>query len=242
MSSRHLQLYITVESPCGYYDDRVCRNLVPDPDIPLNAPIYNQLIKHGFRRSGGHSYRPHCNDCQACIACRIPAQQSITSRSQKRCLRVNKDVSMTVTKASCNDETFQLYQRYLNSRHVGGSMENPSKEDFQQFLYNNWCDTKFLEFRLDQKLIAVAVTDMVGNGISAVYSFFDPELKQRSLGTYCILQQIEYAKKLQIDFVYLGYWLKDHDKMHYKKNFKPLELYLNDRWQVNNVPATKPDV
>ena len=241
MSSRHLQLYITIESPCGYYDDKVSRNLVPDPDIPISASIYNKLIQHGFRRSGEHSYRPHCNDCQACIACRIPVKQAITSRSQKRCLKTNTDISMTVTEAGCNDETFELYQRYINSRHIGGSMENPSKEDFQKFLYNNWCDTKFLEFRLDQKLIAVAVTDMVGNGISAVYSFFNPELKQRSLGTYCILQQIEYAKKLQIDFVYLGYWLEDHDKMHYKKNFKPLELYLDDRWQVNNT-TTKPDV
>lgn len=146
---------------------------------------------------------------------------------------------MTVTEAKCDNETFALYQRYINSRHVGGSMENPSKEDFQKFLYNNWCDTKFLEFRLDQKLVAVAVTDIVGNGLSAVYSFFDPEMKQRSLGTYCILQQIEYAKKLQIDFVYLGYWIENHDKMHYKKNFKPLELYLDDRWQVNNIPPNK---
>lgn len=238
MSSRHLQLYITIESPCGYYDDKVSRNLVPDPDIPISASIYNKLIQHGFRRSGEHSYRPHCNDCQACVACRIPVKQAITSRSQKRCLRTNKDVSMTVAKAGCNDETFELYQRYINSRHVGGSMENPSKEDFQKFLYNNWCDTKFLEFRLDQKLIAVAVTDMVGNSLSAVYSFFDPEMKQRSLGTYCILKQIEYAKKLEIDFVYLGYWLEDHDKMHYKKNFKPLELFKDDRWQVNNTSNT----
>lgn len=237
MSSRHIQLYITVESPCGYYDDRVSRNLVPDPDIPITASIYNQLIQHGFRRSGGHSYRPHCGDCQACIACRIPVQHFITSRSQKRCLKANKDVSMIITQAGYSDETFDLYQRYINSRHFGGSMENPCKEDFQQFLYNDWCDTKFLEFRLDNKLIAVAVTDMVGNGVSAVYSFFDPELKQRSLGTYCILQQIEFARHCHIDYVYLGYWIEDHPKMHYKNKFKPLELYLDDRWQQYN-PTT----
>ena len=127
MSSRHLQLYVTTESPCGYFDDRMSRNLVPDPDIRLNAAIYNQLIQHGFRRSGEHSYRPHCHHCQACIACRIPVHQSIASRSQKRCLNANKDVTLTVTKAKYSDESFDLYSRYLNSRHVGGSMENPSK-------------------------------------------------------------------------------------------------------------------
>ena len=247
MSSRHIQLYVTTDSPCGYYDDRISRNLVPDPNVPLNAPIYNRLIQHGFRRSGAHTYRPHCNNCQACIACRIPVNEAIISRSQKRCLKANRDINLTVAKAEYTDETFLLYQRYLNSRHVGGSMENPGKEDFQQFLFNDWCDTQFLEFRLDQKLIAVAVTDIVSNGISAVYSFFDPEMKQRSLGTFCILQQIEYAKTQQLDYVYLGYWIENHPKMHYKKNFKPLQLYLDERWQTADHHTTdsnglKPDV
>jgi len=196
----------------------------------MNMPIYNQLIQHGFRRSGQYSYRPHCNSCQACIACRIPASEFIMNRSQQRCLKKNNDLNLSVIKAGYTDEYFELYQRYLNSRHGDGSMAYPAKEDFEQFLYCNWCDTRFLEWRLNGQLIAVAVTDFVSDGLSAVYSFFDPELKNRGLGTYCILQQIAYAKQLELEYIYLGYWIENHNKMHYKINFRPLQLYLDGKW------------
>ena len=233
MNSQHLQLYITTETPCGYYDDRMATNLVPDPELPLNMPIYCQLIKHGFRRSGQHSYRPHCKNCQSCIACRIPVKQFVRSRSQQRCWKKNKDLQLTVVNANFSEEYFQLYTKYLNSRHTDGSMSNPVKEDFSKFLYCDWSDTRFLELRLNEQLVAVAVTDFCSDGLSAVYSFFDPELDKRSLGTYCILKQIDYAKELGLPYLYLGYWIKDHKKMHYKSNFKPLQLYLDEQWQEN---------
>jgi leucyl-tRNA---protein transferase len=236
MSSRHLQLYITAESPCGYFTELMSSNLVPDPQIPLNMPVYNQLIQHGFRRSGVHCYRPHCKDCQACIACRIPVKDFVASRSQQRCLKKNRDLELTVVDAAFSEEYFALYRRYLDSRHLDGSMANPAPEDFKQFLYCNWSDTQFLELRLNGQLVAVAVTDMVSDGISAVYSFFDPELQKRSLGSYCILTQIDFVKALGLDYVYLGYWIENHPKMHYKTNFRPLQFYLDEQWHSQDSP------
>jgi len=211
-------------------------NLVPDPQIPLNMPVYNQLIQHGFRRSGAHCYRPHCKDCQACIACRIPVKDFVASRSQQRCLKKNRDLELSVVDAAFSEEYFALYRRYLDSRHLDGSMANPATEDFKQFLYCNWSDTQFLELRLNGQLVAVAVTDMVSDGISAVYSFFDPELQKRSLGSYCILTQIEFVKALGLDYVYLGYWIENHPKMHYKTNFRPLQLFLDEQWHSKDSP------
>ena len=236
MTSRHLQLYITTESSCSYFADRLSSNLVPDPKLPLNMSIYNQLIQHGFRRSGTHSYRPHCKNCRACIACRLAVKDFANSRSQRRCLKNNQDLKATSVSAGFSNEHFELYQRYLNSRHTNGSMANPSEADFKQFLYCDWSDTRFLEFRLNKQLVAVAVTDMVSDGLSAVYSFFEPEMENRSLGTYCILKQIDYAKELGLGYVYLGYWIENHEKMHYKSNFKPLQLYFDEQWQLRINP------
>ena len=240
MNRRHLQLYITTESICSYYADRMSSNLVPDPELALNMPIYNQLIQHGFRRSGAHCYRPHCKNCQACIACRLAVNNFVSSRSQRRCLKNNQDLKLASVRAVFNDEYFELYRRYLNSRHTDGSMANPCEEDFKQFLYCDWSDTRFLEFRLNKKLVAVAVSDMVSDGLSAVYSFFEPKMKSRSLGTYCILKQIDYAKELGLSYIYLGYWIKNHNKMHYKINFKPLQLYTDEQWQQHTI-SKKPD-
>ena len=230
MNTRHLQLYITTETPCSYFEDRLSSNLVPDPNLRLNMPVYNQLIKHGFRRSGTYCYRPHCNHCQACVACRIPVDEFRHNRSQKRCLKINQTLKLTTVAADFSEEYFDLYRRYLNSRHIDGSMADPAKDDFKQFLYSKWSNTQFLEYRLNGRLVAVAVTDVVSDGVSAVYSFFDPEMAKHSLGTYCILKQIDYAKELELDYVYLGYWIKDHPKMHYKTNFKPLQVYRDEQW------------
>lgn len=231
MNTRHLQLYMTAESPCSYFDSRISSNLVPDPELALNMPIYNQLIQHGFRRSGRHCYRPHCKQCQACIACRLAINDFVYSRSQRRCLKANQDLTITSVCAGFSDEYFELYRRYLNSRHSDGSMAKPSANDFKQFLYCDWSDTRFLELRLNKQLIAIAVTDRLSDGLSAVYSFFEPEMQSRSLGTFCILKQIDYAKEQELNYLYLGYWIKNHKKMHYKSNFKPLQTYIDERWQ-----------
>lgn len=232
MNSRHIQFYLTAESPCSYFDDRMSCNLVPDPNLRLNMPVYNQLIQHGFRRSGGYTYRPHCGDCQSCIACRIPIAEFTPNRSQRRCLKLNQQLQLAAVPAAFTEEYFDLYRRYLDSRHTDGSMADPEKEDFKQFLYSKWSETAFLEFRLDGRLIAVAVTDIASDGVSAVYSFFDPEMSKHSLGTYCVLKQLDYAKLLGLDYIYLGYWIEDHPKMHYKVNFRPLQIYRDEQWQT----------
>ena len=128
------------------------------------------------------------------------------------------------------DEHYELYQRYINSRHKGGSMENPSKSDYHRFLICDWSDTKFIEFRQDKKLLAVAVTDLTNSGHSAVYTFFDPDQPQRSLGHYAILKQIEMTRTLDLPYLYLGYWIKDCDKMTYKSRYQPAEGFINDSW------------
>lgn len=231
MTSRQLQLYITVESPCSYYDDRVSRNLVPDPDLPMNMPIYNQLIQHGFRRSGSYSYRPYCRHCQSCVASRIPVEAFRPNRSQRRCSNRNSDLTMSTSRARFTEEHFALYARYLDSRHEDSSMAGPSEDDFRDFLFCDWSDTRFIELRQDSRLVAVAVTDFVRDGLSAVYSYYDPDMPERSLGSYCILQQVAMARQLRLPYVYLGYWLEHHPRMHYKINFRPLELYIDDCWQ-----------
>ena len=240
MNSRNLQLYITTESPCSYFANRMSSNLIPDPVLTLNMHIYNQLIQHGFRRSGTHCYRPHCKNCRACIACRLAVNDFTSNRSQRRCLKSNQDLTFSSHNAGFSDEYFELYRRYLNSRHTDGSMADPCEEDFKQFLYSDWSDTRFLEFRLNRQLVAVAVTDIVSDGLSAVYSFFEPKMRSRGLGTYCILKQIDYAKKQGLDYVYFGYWIENHKKMHYKSNFKPLQLYRNEQWQTWVISLTGP--
>lgn len=235
MTSRQLQFYITVESPCSYFDDRQSRNLVPDPDVSLNMPVYNQLIQHGFRRSGSYCYRPYCRSCELCVACRIPVRRFSPNRSQRRCLTRNSDTSVQVVPASFNEEYFDLYSRYLNSRHEDSSMACPSESDFRDFLYSSWSDTRFLEIREGKgghgQLLAVAVTDRMRDGLSAVYSFFDPEMSPRSLGNLCVLKQVELARETGLDFVYLGYWIDGHEKMHYKTRYQPLEIYRGEHWQ-----------
>ena len=154
---------------------------------------------------------------------------------------MNQELKLSAVPAGFSDEYFDLYRRYLNSRHNDGSMADPAEEDFKQFLYTRWSDTQFIEHRLDDKLVAVAVTDIVSDGLSAVYSFFDPEMIKHSLGTYCVLKQVDYAQQLGLEYVYLGYWIENHPKMHYKVNFRPLQIYRDEQWQELRIPQ-KPDI
>lgn len=228
----NLSLYITTEQPCGYYADRRTTNLVPDPQIAMHASLYSQMVAYGFRRSGGHVYRPHCPNCQTCIACRIDISRFSLNRSQRRCLQRNTDITTRIRAAEFNNEYFDLYRRYLNQRHSDGSMANPQPQDFSNFLLCNWSQSLFIESRLGDRLIAVAVSDFLPAGPSAVYSFFDPEEARRSLGTFAVLQQIWLARLYRLPHLYLGYWLAGHAKMDYKKNFAGLELFDGEKWQV----------
>lgn len=230
MNSQSIQLYLTKSHDCGYIDDRQATNLVPDPNLPMNMDIYSQLIQLGYRRSGDHTYRPHCNECKQCIPCRVPVNRFSAGKSQRRCLRRNQDLTITIKPAYYSDEHFELYSSYLSARHPDGDMVNPEPDDFKNFLYCHWSDTDFIELRHDDVLKAVAVTDKVSNGLSAVYSYFDTREKQRGLGNYCVLQQIQHARSLGLDYLYLGYFIEQNKKMQYKARYKPLEILENNRW------------
>jgi len=225
-----IRLFHTGEHRCGYFAGRMARDLVLDPRDDNLALAYPAALASGFRRSGEHVYRPHCSGCKACVPVRIEVAAFAPDRSQRRCLARNADLTPTIVPAQRGDAHFALYQRYLSARHAGAGMDNPTPTDFEQFLTGRWSHTQFMEWRLQGQLVAVAVTDRLGEALSAVYTFFEPDLPERSLGTWCVLQQIAWAQRERIAHLYLGYWIANHPKMHYKARFQPLQILRNGRW------------
>ena len=225
-----LKLYATHEHPCSYLEGETATTVFVDPYAPINASMYSELSDYGFRRSGKHLYRPHCSNCQACIPVRIPVSEFRFNRSQKRCLKRNEDVTIDVVADIDTNQHFALYERYLEQRHSDGDMYPPSREQFQEFLSAEWNTTRYLELKADNKLLAVAVSDKLDQGLSAIYTFYDPAEDVRSLGTLAVLRQILLARDLQLPYVYLGYWIKDCAKMRYKSQYKPLQMYINHQW------------
>ncbi|MCE2944671.1 MAG: arginyltransferase [Lysobacteraceae bacterium] len=225
-----IRVYLTQAHACGYWPDRLARDLVLDPQDPALGAVYESALALGFRRSGRHVYRPHCPTCSACLPIRLPVARFRADRSQRRTLAANKDLAMTVGPARRSDEHFALYARYLSSRHPDSPMADPAPAEFEQFLVGDWSPTRFFEFRMDGRLVAVAVTDVTPNALSAVYTFFDPDFQRRGLGTHAILSQIAWAQETARPHLYLGFWLKGHPKMDYKRRFRPLERLWNGHW------------
>jgi len=236
MSIENLKFFLSAEQTCSYLPDKRSASVFADPESNMNTALYSILINHGFRRSANYVYRPHCPNCQACKPTRIPAHFFIPSRSQRRILKKNQDIRIIEAKAEFKQSHFDLYVKYIQARHKNGEMDHNDPSRYFEFLDSDWCDTVFYEFFLNETLVAVAVTDVLNNGLSALYSFFDPNLPQRSLGTYAILVQLEKAQSLKKPWLYLGYWIDECEKMRYKKNFKPLEIWENDEWHpIGNI-------
>ena len=231
LSDEELRVFHTGEHPCGYWPDRSARDLVLDPRDPRLPDLYAQALGWGFRRSGDIVYRPHCAGCRACVAVRIPVADFRPDRSQRRCLARNADVVPRIVAAERTDEQLALYQRYLAARHRGGGMDDHGAIEFDQFLVGSWSRGRFLELRLDHRLLAVAITDVVDDALSAVYTFYDPDEAARGLGTLAILQQIDWARRDGRAHLYLGYWIAGHGKMDYKRRFRPLEGFTGRGWQ-----------
>lgn len=225
-----LRLFHTGEHPCGYWPERIARDLVLDPRDPRLAAFYPTALGWGFRRSGDLVYRPHCEGCRACVAVRIPVADFKPDRSQRRCAARNAAVEARVVAAERTEEQLDLYQHYLTARHRDGGMDDHGAIEFEQFLVGNWSEGRFLELREHGRLIAVAVTDLTPDAMSAVYTFFDPALERRSLGTLAILRQIEWARRESRRHLYLGYWIEGHRKMDYKRRFQPLESFDGRSW------------
>jgi arginine-tRNA-protein transferase len=200
----------------------------------MSAELYAALSERGFRRSGDHLYRPHCQHCQACVAARIPAAQFRANRSQRRILQRNRDLQVQAALPIFSEEYYRLYARYIDSRHADGDMYPPSPEQFHSFLVRNLDFLRFYEFRLQGELLALAVTDVLPNGLSAVYTFFDPDQAARSLGRFAILWQIEECRRLGLEALYLGYWIKNCRKMNYKSEYRPLQLLIRQQWLQAN--------
>jgi arginine-tRNA-protein transferase len=227
---QRVRLFHTLDHDCGYFRDRLARNLVIDPVVHNLPAVYDQALLHGFRRAGSHVYRPHCVGCQACVATRIPVAAFRPNRAQRRVLKANHDLVVRVQPASDAPHYLDLYQCYIAGRHAGGGMDNPDVDDFRRFLLGQWSDTRFIELSLEERLLAVAVTDFSARGLSAVYTFYDPAVAERSLGTLAILMQIEIARAQQIPHVYLGYWIAAHPKMDYKRRFAGVEVLRGAEW------------
>lgn len=229
-SLRDLKVYTTYPHSCSYLPGQEATTLFVDPRTPMSGTLYSQLSLLGFRRSGSHLYRPNCGNCSACIPARIAVGRFEPRRNQRRCWRQNADLEVRELEDIQNDQAFALYCRYIEGRHHDGDMYPPSREQYQSFLSSEWGVTRFYGMYHAEKLVAVAVADELDDGLSAIYTFYDPDFHHRSLGTFAVLWQVEQARQLGLDFLYLGYWIKECQKMAYKIQFRPLELYVNGNW------------
>jgi arginyl-tRNA--protein-N-Asp/Glu arginylyltransferase len=231
-ASTGIKFFSTPPHACSYLEDQRAITLFADPQAPMNSTLYGQLSLYGFRRSGNYIYRPQCQDCQACIPVRIPVADFQPNRQQNRVRKQMSDLEVSSVSAIFVQEHYDLYARYIHMRHADGDMFPPSIAQYVSFLFSDWCNTRLIEFRHQGRLLAVAVCDILRNGLSAVYTFYDPEEEKRSLGTVAVLWQIGEAVRLGLPYVYLGYWVKKSPKMAYKTRFRPLEAFLSQRWQV----------
>jgi len=227
-----LVFFATPAHDCSYLPDREATTMFVDPRAKVDKRLYSQLTALGFRRSGSHYYRPHCEHCNACVPVRLRVEDFKPDRSQRRVLKKNDDLNCRMVRASFTERYYDLYAHYIEERHADGDMYPPSREQFTSFLVEGATDSWFIEILDGENLVGLAAVDKLDEGLSAIYTVFDPAYEHRSLGTFAVLWQIQEARRQRLPYLYLGYWIADCRKMNYKTRFRPIEALRGGHWQT----------
>ncbi len=232
-----VQFFATATYPCSYLENMRARAQLAMSFLPLSSTQYSALVGAGFRRNGIYIYRPYCDQCTACVPLRIAVRDFKPSRSQHRAAIKHRHLKVYECDLSFRQEHFDLYEKYQNHRHAGGGMDQPTRDDYEANILQSPYQTRLIEFRETdhsggpEVLRMVAIVDVLNDGFSAVYTFFDPASNRTDYGTYAILWQIQQALLRGLHYVYLGYWVGESPKMRYKSRFKPHEILRQGAWR-----------
>jgi arginine-tRNA-protein transferase len=250
------QFYLTMPAPCPYLSSRLERKVFTHLQGALATPLNNALTHAGFRRSQNIAYKPACESCNACISARIVVERFVLTRSFKRVISINRDVTSRVVPTTATEEQYAILRGYLDSRHPDGGMSDMTVLDYVSMVEETAVKTQLVEYRVSadstssypgnsNELIGIAITDKLADGLSMIYSFFLPSVERRSMGTYMVLDHIHQAQQRDESYVYLGYWVASCSKMDYKARFKPLEVLSPSGWiplEINSAQQQVSDI